>query len=72
MNRVLTRSLREPGGPCTKSMEVPESRMERVNSEYNSIKFCINKKNINFHFRHVPILSNGFKLATKKVMSIMP
>ena len=27
----LTRSLREPGGPCTKSMEVSESRMERVN-----------------------------------------
>ena len=26
----LTRSLREPGGPCTKSMEVLESRMERV------------------------------------------
>ena len=28
--RQLTRSLREPGGPCTKSMEVSESRMERV------------------------------------------
>ena len=27
---VLTRSLRELGGPCTKSMEVSESRMERV------------------------------------------
>ena len=27
---ILTRSLREPGGPCTKSMEVSESRMERV------------------------------------------
>ena len=26
----LTRSLREPGGPCTKSMEVSDSRMERV------------------------------------------
>ena len=26
----LTRSLREPGGPCTKSMVVSESRMERV------------------------------------------
>ena len=26
----LTRSLREPGGPWTKSMEVSESRMERV------------------------------------------
>ena len=25
----LTRSLREPGGPCTKSMEVSESRMEQ-------------------------------------------
>ena len=27
---TLTRSLREPAGPCTKSMEVSESRMERV------------------------------------------
>ena len=27
---LLTRSLREPGGPCTKSMEVSESCMERV------------------------------------------
>ena len=27
----LTRSLREPGGPCTMSMEVSESHMERVN-----------------------------------------
>ena len=26
----LTRSLREPGGPCTKSMKVSESRMEWV------------------------------------------
>ena len=29
----LTRSLRAPGGPCTKSMEVSESRMERVNDK---------------------------------------
>ena len=29
-NGLLTRSLREPGEPCTKSMEVSESRMERV------------------------------------------
>ena len=28
----LTRSLWEPGGPCTKSMEVSECRMERVNN----------------------------------------
>ena len=28
----LTRSLREPGGPCTKSMEVLESHMEWVNA----------------------------------------
>ena len=27
---TLTHSLREPGGRCTKSMEVSESRMERV------------------------------------------
>ena len=26
----------EPGGPCTKSMEVSESRMERVNYEFQS------------------------------------
>ena len=31
---MLTRSLWEPGGPCTKSMEVSESRMERVNSSF--------------------------------------
>ena len=31
----LTRSPREPGGPCTKSMEVSESRMERVNLWFN-------------------------------------
>ena len=30
MTLVLTRSLRAPGGPCTESMEVSESRMERV------------------------------------------
>ena len=30
-SNILTRSLREPGGPCTKSVEVSESRMERVN-----------------------------------------
>ena len=29
-NFNLTRSLREPGEPCTKSMEVSESRMEWV------------------------------------------
>ena len=33
---VLTRSLREPGGACTKSMEVSESRMERVNGTIKS------------------------------------
>ena len=31
VNSLLTRSLREPGGPCTKSMEASESCMERVN-----------------------------------------
>ena len=30
-SKVLTRSLWEPGGPCTKSMEVSESCMEWVN-----------------------------------------
>ena len=35
----LTRSLREPGGPCTKSMEVSESRMERVNKKTVSRRF---------------------------------
>ena len=33
---LLTRSLREPGGPCTNSMEVSESRMKRVKG-YQSI-----------------------------------
>ena len=43
----LTRPLREPGGPCTESMEVLESRMERVNareSKQNKINhkdFCV-------------------------------
>ena len=32
----LTRYLREPGGPCTKSMEVSEYRMEWVKK--NQIK----------------------------------
>ena len=31
----LPRSLQEPGGPCTMSMEVSESRMERVNKDWN-------------------------------------
>ena len=31
ISHSLTRSLREPGVPCAKSMEVSESRMERVN-----------------------------------------
>ena len=34
---ALTHSLREPGGPCTKSMEVSESRMERVKSHSPSL-----------------------------------
>ena len=34
---VLTSSLREPGVPCAKSMEVSESRMERVNT--SQLKF---------------------------------
>ena len=33
----LTRSLRKPGGPCTKSMEVSESRMERVKKKLSFI-----------------------------------
>ena len=31
---LLTRSLREPGIPCTKSIEVSESRMERVKHKF--------------------------------------
>ena len=31
---AINPSLREPGGPCTKSMEVSESRMEQVNYFY--------------------------------------
>ena len=34
----LTRSLREPAGPCTKSMEVSESHMERVKNTHNSLE----------------------------------
>ena len=37
-DRHLTRSLREPVGPCTKSMEVSESRMERVNRDVESLE----------------------------------
>ena len=37
-NGVLTRSLREQGGPCTKSMEVSESRMERVKKKNGVLK----------------------------------
>ena len=33
----LTRSLREPGGPCTKSMEISESRMERVKAKTSTL-----------------------------------
>ena len=36
----LTRSLREPGGPCTKSMGASESRMERVNKHYAEEEKC--------------------------------
>ena len=35
---LLTRSLREPGGPCTKSLEVSESRMERVKTLIEHLK----------------------------------
>ena len=35
---VLTRSLREPGIPCTKYIEVSESRMERVNKDNQNIQ----------------------------------
>ena len=35
---LLTRSLREPGGPCAKSKEVSESCMERVKWEENLLK----------------------------------
>ena len=41
---LLTRSLREPGGPCTKSMEVSESCMERVNTKqylFSKIWICL-------------------------------
>ena len=38
---MLTRSLREPSGPCTKSMEVSESRMERVKKEKFVLLFAL-------------------------------
>ena len=34
---LLTRSLLEPGGPCTKYMEVSESCMERVKSQSGNL-----------------------------------
>ena len=43
---ILTRSLREPGGPCTKSMEVSESRMERVNCQTLFPKCVENVNNV--------------------------
>ena len=43
---LLTRSLREPGGPCTKSMEVSESRMERVKKEKENIYKSSNDRGI--------------------------
>ena len=43
LKALLTRSLREPGGPCTKSMEVSESHMERVNNCPGTV---INENNI--------------------------
>lgn len=36
---TITCSLREPGGPCAKTTEVSESRMERVNSHVLKLKF---------------------------------
>ena len=42
---VLTRSLREPGGPCTKSMEVSESRMEGV----KCVIECSSSANVTMH-----------------------
>ena len=44
-NAFLTRSLRKPNGPCTKSMEVSESRMERVKPAC----FYIAKTQFNVH-----------------------
>ena len=35
---MLTRSLRESGGPCTNSMEVSESHMERVKASVKIMK----------------------------------
>ena len=62
----LTHSLREPGGPCTKSMEVSESHMERVKLMmaleiswvgvceecllYNNRTIIINMFNVNVHY----------------------
>ena len=40
---VLTRSLWEPGGPCTKSMAVSESRMERVNKHKGSVELLYSR-----------------------------
>ena len=56
LQTMLTRSVQEPGGPCTKSMEVAESRMERVElcqSHYKTSSYQ--------HHIHVQCLVNPLK-----------
>ena len=48
----LTLSLREPDAPCTKSMEVSQSRMERVKSSLARV----------FHLSMSLLLNITFKL----------
>ena len=48
----LTRSLREPGGPCTKSMEVSEFRMERVNLVAQSRFELVSFQKLERNFAH--------------------
>ena len=40
-SHILTRALREPGGPCTKSMELSVSRMERVKDNFCKTKWDV-------------------------------
>ena len=56
--RQLTRSLREPGGTCTKSMEVSESRMERVKSQKGCPLCSVeNQKGAFFHWTKSMVLA---------------
>ena len=61
----LTRSLREPGGPCTMSMEVSESRMERVN--FRPPRFPTDKLHLLQHNMHCVLLTSQLFLEVLRI-----